>query len=258
MYNIVNDKEKNGIGRRIAAARKRKRLSVQQLCDKLVNYGLEITRPAVGKWERGESVPNAYQLMAVSYALDVDDCLSYFSGIENKPALLNEQGLQKLEDYKSDLIATGKYRPFNVIEKKHGIIEMPVCRLRASAGTGSFLDEGGFDMVSVLETQVPPDTDFGIYISGDSMEPFYHDGNIAWVHECKELSFGDVGIFTYDGNGYIKKYEVCVPDEQFREEYTDSEGVVHMQPVLCSFNDNYSPIAISPNAVFQIVGKVLN
>ena len=257
MYNAMLDKEKNGIGKRLAAARKKKRMTAQELCDELAKFGISVSRPAYGKWERGDSIPTAYQLMAASFALDIDDPY-YFSGIEKKPAVLNEQGLQKLEDYKADLIASGKYRPYRPTESKCKIIEMPVCRLRASAGTGSFLDECGFENISVIAAQVPAGADFGIYISGDSMEPYYHDGNIAWVHECKELSVGDVGIFTYDGNGYIKEYDEQEPDDDLREIYLDSQGTLHMQPVLRSFNQKYAPKVIMPDAYFQIVGKVLN
>ena len=257
MYNAKFDKEDNGIGKRIAAARKLKKITAQQLCDKLEQYGISVSRPALGKWERGESVPSAYQIMAVFFAVDIDDPYT-FSGVERKPAVLNEQGLQKLENYKADLIASGKYRPYRPAESKCKIIEMPVCRLRASAGTGSFLDEGGFENVSVIAAQVPAGADFGIYISGDSMEPYYHDGNIAWVHECKELSVGDVGIFTYDGNGYIKEYDEQEPDDNLKEAFTDSTGYIHMQPVLRSFNSKYAPKEIVPDAYFQIVGKVLN
>lgn len=257
MYNAKFDKDENGIGKRIAAARKQKRITAQQLCDELEQYGISVSRPALGKWERGESVPSAYQMMALFFALDVDDPYS-FSGTDRKPAVLNEQGLQKLDDYKADLIASGKYRPYSPAESRCRIIEMPVCRLRASAGTGSFLDEGGFENVSVIASQVPAGADFGIYISGDSMEPYYHDGNIAWVHECKELSVGDVGIFTYDGNGYIKEYGEQEPEDDLRETFTDSTGSVHMQPVLRSFNSRYAPKVIMPDAYFQIVGRVLN
>ena len=258
MYNAIFDKAENGIGKRISTARKLKKFTAQQLCDELNKYGIEVSRPALGKWERGESVPSAYQLLAVAFALDIDDGIYYFSGEEKTPAVLNEQGLQKLEDYRADLIASGKYRPYHATKSKCKIIEMPVSYLRASAGTGSFLDEGGFEKISVIATQVPDGADFGIYISGDSMEPYYHDGNIAWVHECKELMVGDVGIFTCDGNGYIKEYDEQEPDDDVKEEYTDSDGVVHMQPILRSFNSKYAPKYVSPGSLFRIVGKVLN
>ena len=78
------------------------------------------------------------------------------------------------------------------------------------------------------------------------------------IHECKELSVGDVGIFTYDGNGYIKEYDEQEPDDDLREIYLDSQGTLHMQPVLRSFNQKYAPKVIIPDAYFQIVGKVLN
>ena len=159
MYNAMLDKEENGIGKRLAAARKKKRMTAQELCDELAKFGISVSRPAYGKWERGDSIPTAYQLMAASFALDIDDPY-YFSGIEKKPAVLNEQGLQKLEDYKADLIASGKYRPYRPTESKCKIIEMPVCRLRASAGTGSFLDEGGFENISVIAAQVPAGADW--------------------------------------------------------------------------------------------------
>lgn len=258
MYNMKLDREANGIGRRIALARKRKRMTVQKLCDEMLKYGIEITRTAVGKWERGESMPNAYQLLALSFALGIEDCLYWFSGEEKKPPVLNEEGLQKVEDYISDLIASGKYRPTIQSMTKSKIIEMPVSRLRASAGTGSFLDEGGFEIKQMIATQVPGGADFGIYISGDSMEPYYHDGDIAWVQECRTLSVGDVGIFSYDGDGYIKEYDEQWPDDEHRDEYTDSEGVLHKQPVLRSFNTAYKPKFIQPGSLFRIVGKVLN
>lgn len=89
------------------------------------------------------------------------------------------------------------------------------------------------------------------------MEPVYHDGQIVWVRKCDELFIGDVGIFVYDGCGYIKSYDEQEPDEDHKEDFTDSYGVVHRQKVLISYNENYDPIEVSPEAEFRIVGKVL-
>nr|WP_155961786.1 S24 family peptidase [Dorea sp. AGR2135] len=41
----------------------------------------------------------------------------------------------------------------------------------------------------------PEKTDFGIRISGDSMEPMYHTGDVAWVHKQDSISNGEIGIF---------------------------------------------------------------
>ncbi len=84
------------------------------------------------------------------------------------------------------------------------------------------------------------------------------DGQIVWVKRCEELECGDIGIFVYDDCGYLKKYDEHTPDKSQAEFFTDSYGVVHNQPVLVSLNTKYSPILISPEQRFEIVGKVLN
>ena len=43
-------------------------------------------------------------------------------------------------------------------------------------------------MVSFPEKSVPKGADFGVRVSGDSMEPVYHDGQIVWVEECETVT----------------------------------------------------------------------
>ena len=112
-------------------------------------------------------------------------------------------------------------------------------------------------MVSFPENAVPPDADFGVRVSGDSMEPVYHDGQIVWVQKCETLSVGQVGIFVYDGEGYIKRYGEQQPENDSVDAYIDSYGVIHMQPVLISYNRNYADKIVRPENQFEIVGRVL-
>jgi len=112
-------------------------------------------------------------------------------------------------------------------------------------------------MVSFPEKSVPKGAGFGVRVSGDSMEPVYHDGQIVWVEECEKLAVGEVGIFVYDGDGYLKVYSEQEPDEHQRDAFTDSYGCLHMQPVMLSYNQAYAPKTIMPDSRFQIVGRVL-
>ena len=114
-------------------------------------------------------------------------------------------------------------------------IEMPVSNLAVSAGTSEFLNEGNFEMVSFPEKSVPKGADFGVRVSGDSMEPVYQDGQIVWGEECETLAVGEVGIFVYDGDGYLKVYSEQEPSEQQKDAFTDSYGCLHMQPVMLSY-----------------------
>lgn len=254
-YNAAAERNANIIGQRLYEARKRKGLTLSELSDVLGQRGLAIKKTGLQRWESGQSIPNAYQLLAVCHALDIESILSYFSEIPD----LNDEGMKKLADYKADLVATGKYRPQpKTVSAKIIYIEKPVSNLPASAGTGEFLDENSFEMIRFPAAVVPEGAEFGIRVNGDSMEPVYHDGQIVWVQSCENLIPGEVGIMMYDGEGYIKVYNEQEPDESLQDAYTDSEGVLHMQPVLVSYNEKYAPKVVSPELSFSIVGRVLN
>ncbi len=258
VYNAAKEHEENYVGKKIAEARQKQGLSLMAFSQLLRGYGLAIQRQGLGKWESGDAVPNAYQLLAVCHALGIEDGVAYFTGYPAKVQALNDVGLQKVADYRQDLIASGRYTPKSAVHTQITYVEKPVSTLPASAGTGAFLDDDNFEMVRFPENSVPVHADFGVRVSGDSMEPVYHDGQIAWVQVCSTLNPGDVGLFMYDGNGYIKVYEEQEPDASVRESFTGSDGALHMQPVLISYNQAYAPKPVSPELPFQIAGKILN
>ncbi len=254
-YDAAAEKDENIVGTRIAEARKKKGMSIAAFAEFLKKYGVDISTGGAGKWETGYSMPNAYQFIAICNALNIEEPIPFF--MKDYVPTLNDVGMKKVEEYKADLVASGKYRPAPRITSIITYISMPVSNLCVSAGTGAFLDEGNFEMLEFPADKVPPGADFGVRVSGNSMEPMYHDGQIVWVRECENLSPGEVGVFIYDGEGYIKVYDEQDPDEEHAEEYTDSYGVVHPQPVLHSYNPAYEPRAVKFGTLFQIVGRVL-
>lgn len=256
-YNAALDREKNTVGLKLAKLRKERGYTLTELAEQLAAYGVTVQRAGVSKWENGETVPSIYQLMAVCCALDVEEGPSYFMNLPALSPKLNELGLQKLKDYQQDLIASGRYVPEQEESAEVACLSMPVSRLPVSAGTGAFLSDEDFEQMDVPSHTVPEGADFGVIVSGDSMEPVYHDGQIVWVQRCQELRPGEVGIFMYDGNGYIKVYSEQEPSENLQEEFTDSCGQMRMQPVLVSYNSAYPPKAVSPMAEFCIAGRVL-
>ena len=245
--------EKNTIGSKLSEARKKRGITAAELSSSLQRCGVTISPSGIAKWETGVNVPGGYALLAAAAVLDIPDMLQYFTGA-SAASELNAEGQRKLEEYRQDLAASGRYRP----EPKAPAIRyitMPLARLSASAGTGSFLDEDNFDHIRVPETSVPAGAEFAVRISGDSMEPVYRDGQLVWVQSCSRLNPGEVGIFVCDGDGFIKSYSEQQPDDP--EEYTDSYGVLHMQPVLISYNEKYPPRVIRSGSSFSIVGRVL-
>lgn len=254
-YNAETEKNENVIGERIAQALYDNGFSKKAFCEVLKAYGVDVSHSALGKWTNGQTVPNAYQLLAICHALDISEGLPYFTGTFTP--LLNKAGQDKVRAYRDDLIATGKYKPQPKVTNLIRYIDMPVSNLCVSAGTGTFLDEGNFEMVSFPENEVPEDADFGVRVSGNSMEPVYHDGQIVWVHQCETIDVGQVGVFVYDGEGYLKRYGEQYPDDSVIEAFTDSYGTVRMQPVMISYNKDYPERVIRPESSFQVVGRVL-
>lgn len=109
----------------------------------------------------------------------------------------------------------------------------------ASAGTGLFLDSDQYEEFEVGD-DVPATADFGIRVSGDSMEPVYVNKQIVWVHQQDQLENGDIGIFYLNGDAYIKKYQ---------------KNKDHVQ--LISLNKKYAPIQIKPGMELRTFGKVV-
>ena len=87
---------------------------------------------------------------------------------------------------------------------------------------------------------LPEDTTFGVRISGDSMDPEFHDGQIAWVLQQESVANGEIGIFSQNGEAYIKKLQ------------NDKGGIF-----LISLNEKYAPIKVGENDRLDIFGKVL-
>ena len=125
---------------------------------------------------------------------------------ENTRLCSTKWGRKRFRAYREDLIATGKYNP------------MPTPRIRSaiSISPSAISESQPVQAVSWMrttlrwsvfrKTRFPAEADFGVRVSGNSMEPVYHDGQIVWVERCETLSIGQVGVFVYDGEGYLKSY----------------------------------------------------
>ena len=77
---------------------------------------------------------------------------------------------------------------------------------RVSAGFGEYLEEyEQGKTVYVPDTPKSRKADFVLTVSGDSMEPKFHDGDNILVRSQPTVDEGQIGIFDVDGEGYIKK-----------------------------------------------------
>ncbi|QBX25353.1 Helix-turn-helix [Streptococcus henryi] len=108
----------------------------------------------------------------------------------------------------------------------------------ASAGTGQYLNDV---QVEQIELPVKVDADFVVPIYGDSMEPDYHSGDYIFVKLSVNLSDGDIGVFEYYGDAYIKQLHI------------NQDGAF-----LHSLNPEYKDIKIDRDSDFRIIGEVVD
>lgn len=78
--------------------------------------------------------------------------------------------------------------------------------LPVSAGPGVYLDDSTAQEIHIPDNEKTHAADFALRISGNSMEPKYHDGDILLIEDTETVEIGELGIFILDGNGYFKKY----------------------------------------------------
>ena len=177
--------------------------SIVNILDKLNSIGLEKAREKI---EELSKIPK--------YTLENDN-------IDEEISITTDTSVVNIKDFK-------KVKFYNT----------PV-----SAGQGSFIsDYEDYEIVNVDLKLVPQARrcDFALRIKGDSMEPNYYNGDTVFIKEQPSLDNGQIGIFIYDGEAYIKKYVI------------NEEGVY-----LVSLNKKYPPIKIKEYSSFKICGIVL-
>ena len=230
----------NDLGKTIAKHRKEHGLNQSQLAKELIDYNVYVKQNTVSAWESGITQPSARQLLAICEILDIYDIYTEFIGKNpiNPFRNLNEEGMQKVMDYIHLLEKSGDYKRAEIIPL-HLIRERKVFYTTVSAGTGSFLDGEDYEMYS--SPDIPEESTFGVHVSGDSMEPRYHDRDLIWVEQTEQLEDGEIGIFYLDGNAYVKKFQ------------NNRKGTY-----LISLNKKYAPIPVTENSSFKIFGRVLS
>lgn len=160
---------------------------------------------------------------------------------------LNLLGKNEAKKRVEELTQIDKYTINNIDEElsmtEEDIQEIKLYEIPASAGIGTLITDDVPYEIKKVDLTVAPQArraDFALYVRGDSMEPNYYDGDIVFVKEQPYIDNGQIGIFVYDDEAYIKKYSI------------QDDGIY-----LVSLNKKYKPIKIEENICFKVCGLVL-
>lgn len=225
-------------GEKLTELRKSAGYSQQEVAQHISLHCTPITNRAVSKWETGACYPDAIQFLWLCELYGVADGSSTFLNIgSNDPFCgLNREGIQAARDYVELLRLSERYSQ-SAKSKKSTKRIIQLFDLPVSAGTGVFLDSDNYEPYEADD--IPPDVNFAVRISGDSMEPLLHDGQIVFVQRTPTLEQDEIGIFVFNGDSYCKKLDK------------------HDGLRLISLNEKYKPINIRYAYDLRVIGRVV-
>lgn len=257
-YNAEYERNTNAFGKKLKEARTQKGLSQKAVAKGLQQYNIHVQAPAITKWETGRSLPSIYQLFALCRLLNIEDGVRFFSGhLHSDEAALNEDGLKKVEAYRSDILASHLYDFAKTQDNVDDEIMVPHYAMPSSICSKDFLRGEECDTLVVKRATVPTKADFALTISGDSMEPNYKDGQLVWIEETSELRSGEIGFFIVGGYAYIRMYAERLPNYCETGEHTSNDGLFQPKTFLIPLHWGYKPIQVEPSQAPFIVGRVL-
>ncbi|HEN5913957.1 XRE family transcriptional regulator [Streptococcus agalactiae] len=237
------------IGQKIKHLRRQHHLTLDELAKKLnTNYPdtFNFNKGRLSKWENNKDEPrlSSIVILADFFGVTVDYFTDSQICIDEEPSKIVSDDVLKLdielhsENHKNWVNYGNKLLDNqHVIDENTMFFSYNYYDHAASAGTGQYLSD---IRVETIELPVDCDADFVIPVCGDSMEPKYHSGDYVFVKLSVELSDGDIGVFEYYGDAYIKQLLI------------NNEGAF-----LHSLNDKYSDIQIDRDSDFRIIGKVV-
>ena len=215
---------------KLKAQRKKLKMTQKDIADQL-----DISYQAYSAWERGVKEPSKDKVKQLEKILKVP--MGYFTEIEivRLYNTLSNKGKNQVVEYTRDLVQKEKTQ--QVISVSENLYEYHVYE-KMSAGIGaSVYDDQNYDTVYFNKELAH---DFASWVSGDSMEPKYHNGSVALIRETG---------FDYDGAVYAV---VCNNQTYIKRVYREENGLR-----LVSISPKYKDIFISYDEDPRVVGIIV-
>lgn len=198
-------------GERLIKARESIGFNQKQLAEKL---GITPTR--LNYWEKNKRQPDVEMIKKLSDVLHVSTDVLIGTNLTAQHKQFTENEINHIKKYRSlddhgkkivDLVLNEELeRATEIIREDLNPKYKPALysTQKFSAGTGTYLGVDDFETILIQDNEATKKVKFCGSVQGDSMEPLYHDGDILMVSN-EPVEIGDIGIFTLDGNGYVKK-----------------------------------------------------
>lgn len=138
----------------------------------------------------------------VTLTADEQDLLDIYNSLSPK----SQGRLRERAEVLAELETPAVNEPEPEENKEIETIFIEYSTLRVSAGTGEpLIDDTYPEFIEVKRSELTEEANFAVKINGNSMLPHYKNNDIVLVRSQPEVAVGEIGIFTIDGEGYIKE-----------------------------------------------------
>ena len=172
---------------------------------------VDVSESAISQYESGKKIPSTETLYKLGEALDcpVSDILDDRKSVEFSLSTLEREFIRKYRSLDKhgrnvvDFVLNAEYQrcaaePEPEAEQKTKIIPL----FAAAAGPGEPVDGEPLDE---YEVDAKSPAQFAVKISGDSMEPELHDGEIV-LCKRKRPQTGELAVINVNGFMLVKQY----------------------------------------------------
>ena len=138
----------------------------------------------------------------VDLTADEQELFKIYKGL----SIENKARVRERAEVLAELEAPAVNEPEPEEDKEIETIFIEYSTLRVSAGTGEpLIDDTYPEFIEVKRSELTEEANFAVKINGNSMLPHYKNNDIVLVRSQPEVAVGEIGIFTIDGEGYIKE-----------------------------------------------------
>lgn len=206
--------------------------TVAEVSEYLTSLGYKASEKTIYSWESGRSQPTPDPFLTMCKFYGVTDVLSWFRDTPEIADVISLQEREHIQKYRL-LDPYGKEAVDGVLDVESRRCEaaranalreqreqmeagdmvdfekvirfsVPGYSMPLSAGTGQEAGQEYPEDFKLIKNP-PRGTSFIARVSGVSMEPTYHNGDLVFVHSTEEIPVGRIGAFFMDGQQWIKE-----------------------------------------------------
>ena len=203
-----------------------------------------VSKNTLSHWEAGRVRPDIDLLPALCKTLGI----TYYQFFEESDLIVSEQNYlstfralnpvnQRLATKLTNTLLEDQLAEHRVYVRNN-VIRLFLNDAKTAAGIGAPLaDRTSGNYVYLYSDDDTSRADEIITVTGNSMEPTFHDGDALLVEHTQSIRPGEIGIFVAHGEGYVKEYQ--------------ADG-------LHSHNPDYSVLHFNEDDNVHCVGRVLS